>query len=61
MVLEAAAAAGDVDPVDGLGLAQLGEFRDGQTDEVDVGIQEVEVSRDFQGCHRYALLNCNVF
>jgi hypothetical protein len=49
MVFEASRAAGDVYPVNRLGLAELGEFCDGQTDEVDVGIQEVEVSRNAVG------------
>jgi hypothetical protein len=29
----------------------MGELRYGKTDQVDVGIKEVEVSRDNRGCH----------
>jgi len=51
-VLEAAGAARDVDPVDRLGLAELGEFRHRKPSQVDVGIEEVEVSRNVRGCHK---------
>jgi hypothetical protein len=46
--------------VDRLGLAQLGEFGNGQTLEIQGRVEEVEVSWDGAG-HRKALLNCNVF
>ena len=61
VVLEAAAAVGHVDPVDRFGLAELGKLGHGKSDQVDVGIEEVEVSRNIWGCHWGALLNCNVF
>jgi hypothetical protein len=47
--------------VDGLGFAKLGELSHGQTREVDVRVEEVEVSSDSGGWHAGALLNCNVF
>ena len=49
VVLEAAGAAGHVDPVDWFRLAQLGELFDRQPREVDVGVKEVEVGRDVGG------------
>ena len=32
-------------------LAEVGEFSHGKSDQVDVGIEEVEVSRNNRGCH----------
>ena len=49
VVAEAAGAAGHVDPVDRLGLAQLGELLDGQTLEVQVRVEEVEVGAGYWG------------
>ena len=64
LVAEAAGAARYVDPVDRLGLAQLGELLHGQALEVQRRVQEVEVCWNVGGCHVCALLynmNCNVF
>ena len=51
VVLEATGAVGHVDPVDRLGLAELGELRHGKSGQVDVGIEEVEAGGNVGGCH----------
>jgi hypothetical protein len=61
LIPETARSAGNVDPVDGLGLTKLGELRHGHTREANVRVEEVEVSREIGGWHGCALLNCNVF
>jgi hypothetical protein len=42
-VSEPTRATGNVNPVDRLGLTQLGKLGDGQTREIELGIEEVEV------------------
>ena len=48
-VAEPSGTAGHVDPVDRLGLAELGELLDGQTLEVQGRVEEVEVGRNGAG------------
>jgi hypothetical protein len=63
-VAEPSGTAGHVDPMDGLGLAELGELLDRKTLEVQGGVQEVEVGRNGARTargHQKALLNWNVF
>ena len=42
---------GHIDPVDWLGLTELGELRYGKSGQVDVGIEEVEAGGNVRGCH----------
>ena len=61
LVAEAARAAGHVDPVDRLGLAQLGEFGDGQTRRDSTSGRGSRSQLGCWGAIGSALLNCNVF